>query len=65
MISLQHPTRQMPWAKDQANAPEREFRYVRHLDVPSFVANGWEALPALDGTHHGEYAVLMRRSGQV
>ena len=37
------------------------FRYVRHADVPKFSAEGWEPLPALDGTHHGEYSVLMRR----
>ena len=37
------------------------FRYVRHADVPRFTAEGWELLPALDGTHHGEYSVLMRR----
>ena len=37
------------------------FRYVRHADVPRFTAEGWERLPALDGTHHGWYSVLMRR----
>jgi hypothetical protein len=37
------------------------FRYVRHADVQKFTAEGWELLPALDGTHHGEYSVLMRR----
>ena len=37
------------------------FRYVRHADVPRFTAEGWELLPALDGTHHGEYSVLMRQ----
>ena len=37
------------------------FRYVRHAEVPRFTAEGWELLPALDGTHHGEYSVLMRR----
>jgi hypothetical protein len=40
------------------------FRYVRHADVPRFTAEGWEPLPALDGTHHGEYSVLMRRVEQ-
>ena len=40
------------------------FRYVRHADVPRFTAEGWERLPALDGTHHGEYSVLMRRAEQ-
>jgi hypothetical protein len=38
-----------------------EFRYVRHADVARFAAEGWERLPALDGTHHSEYSVLMRR----
>ena len=37
------------------------FRYVQHADVQRFAAEGWELLPALDGTHHGEYSVLMRR----
>jgi hypothetical protein len=37
------------------------FRYVRHADVPRLEADGWQRLPALDGTHHGEYSVLMRR----
>jgi hypothetical protein len=41
-----------------------EFRYVRHADVPRFRAAGWELLPALDGTHHGEYSALMRRREQ-
>ena len=40
------------------------FRYVRHADVAKFSAEGWEPLPALDGTHHGEYSVLMRRAEQ-
>jgi hypothetical protein len=40
------------------------FRYVRHAEVPRFTAEGWEVLPALDGTHHGEYSVLMRRIEQ-
>ena len=40
------------------------FRYVRHADVPRFTAEGWELLPALDGTHHGQYSVLMRRVEQ-
>jgi hypothetical protein len=37
------------------------FRYVRHADVPRFTTEGWEPLPALDSTHHGQYAVLMHR----
>jgi len=37
------------------------FRYVRHAEVPRFTAEGWELLSALDGTHHGEHSVLMRR----
>ena len=45
---------------EPSGSPE-VFRYVRHADVPRFTAEGWELLPALDGTHHGEYSVLMRR----
>ena len=37
------------------------FRYVRKADVQRFTAEGWELLPALDGTHHDEYSALMRR----
>ena len=37
------------------------FRFVPHADVSIFTADGWELLPALDGTHHGEYSALMRR----
>jgi hypothetical protein len=37
------------------------FRFVPHADIPRFTAEGWELLPALDGTHHGEYGALMRR----
>jgi hypothetical protein len=40
------------------------FRYVPHADVQRFKAEGWEVLPALDGTHHGDYSVLMRRIEQ-
>jgi hypothetical protein len=36
------------------------FRYIRHADVPRFTAEGWQATQALEGTHHSEYAVLMR-----
>ena len=46
-----------------SDSPE-VFRYVRHADVQKFAAEGWEPLPALDGTHHGEYSVLMRRVEQ-
>jgi hypothetical protein len=34
---------------------------VPDADVPRFVAEGWELLPALNGTHHGDHSVLMRR----
>jgi hypothetical protein len=37
------------------------FRYVLHSDVPRFMSEGWELLPALDGTQHGEFSALMRR----
>jgi hypothetical protein len=40
------------------------FRYVRHADVAQFESEGWLATPALEGTHHGEYSVLMRRIEQ-
>lgn len=36
-----------------------EFKYVRHNDVPTYEERGWKATSALEGTHHGEYSVLM------
>jgi len=47
-----------------APSDHEEFRYVVHADVERFAAEGWEPLPALEGTHHGEYSVLMRRVEQ-
>ena len=47
-----------------ASSAGEVFRYVPHADVQRFAAEGWELLPALDGTHHGEYSVLMRRVEQ-
>jgi len=46
---------------EPSDSAEQELRYVRHAGVPRFTAEGWELLPALVGTHHGEYSVLMRR----
>ena len=45
--------------------PQEVFRFVRHADIPRFTAEGWEVLPALDGTHHGEHSALMRRREQA
>jgi hypothetical protein len=53
-----------PNAPIEPSGTSKAFRYVRHADVPKFAAEGWELLPALDGTHHGEYSVLMRRVEQ-
>ncbi len=47
------------------SAATEVFRYVRHAEVPRFAAEGWERLPAIEGTHHGEYSVLMRRGRHV
>ena len=44
-----------------APSDHEEFRYVQHADIQRFKAQGWELLPAPNGTHHGQYAVLMRR----
>jgi hypothetical protein len=50
-----------PYTPANPSDPSEVFRYVRHAEVSMFEAAGWEPLPALDGTHHGEYSVLMRR----
>jgi hypothetical protein len=39
---------------------ETHLRYVRHRDVLDYARLGW--LPdfdALDGTHHGQYSIIM------
>lgn len=38
---------------------DRLFRYIRRRRVPAFIASGWIAHPALNGTHHGDWSVLM------
>ena len=35
------------------------FRFVRHADVLAYLKCGWVVRPALNGTHHGEWSVLM------
>jgi hypothetical protein len=37
----------------------RVFKYVGHHDACDYLALGWLASPALEGTHHGADAVLM------
>lgn len=39
----------------------RTYRYVRKPDVKRYLAQGWHRSEALNGTHHGEYSVLMWR----
>lgn len=34
-------------------------QYVLHRDVPAYEAMGWTRSPALEGTNHGFYSVLM------
>ena len=41
--------------------PDTEFRYVPHESVEQFAAEGWVATESLEGTHHGDYSVLMQR----
>ena len=56
--------RPTPIAPIEPSNSSEVLRYVRHADVPTFSAEGWEPLPALDDTHYGEYSVLMRRVEQ-
>jgi hypothetical protein len=37
----------------------RLHRWVRHADVPLYLALGWLPLPSLVGTIHGEFSVHM------
>ena len=39
----------------------KQRAYRKRLSVTKFAAEGWELLPAVDGTHHGECSALMRR----
>lgn len=44
---------------------ERLFRYVKHEDVAEYESMGWIKHSALDGTHHGDHAVLMELIGNA
>jgi len=55
--------RRAPSTAIEPSDPSEVFRYVLHADVQRFAAEGWEPLPALDGTPR-EYSVLMRRAEQ-
>jgi hypothetical protein len=46
-------------------APSEVFRYVRHADVSRFSAEGWQATPALEGTHHGGGSNGDKRGGRA
>jgi len=60
-VTLSVTSAHTPIAPIEPSDCSEVFRYVRHADVAKFAEEGWELLPALDGTHHGEYSVLMRR----
>jgi hypothetical protein len=40
------------------------FRYVKHRDVPAYLAQGWVVENNMADTHHGRHAVLMRWAGE-
>lgn len=40
------------------------LQYVPHHRVPIFISRGWIVDDDLQGTSHGEYAVLMRWAGE-
>ena len=42
---------------------QKSFATSGMMTFERFTAEGWELLPALNGTHHGEYSALMRRGG--
>ena len=50
-----------PAPANSSGTPDIELRYVPHASVEQFAAAGWTATAGLEGTHHGEYAVLMQR----
>lgn len=39
------------------------FKYVRHEDIPAYVALGWRDTEALRDTHHDEHAALLEWRG--
>lgn len=41
------------------NRREFTYRFVRHEDAEAFICLGWLPHPALEGTGHGFYSVLM------
>ncbi len=38
----------------------RLYQFVRHCDVPSFIAMGWVPTDSLADCHHGRWSMLMR-----
>lgn len=39
------------------------FRYVPHSSIQEYLSKGWEIADTLNGTSHGQYAVLMKFAG--
>lgn len=40
------------------------FRYVRHADVPAYLALGWKAVPVGQVVHHDAYSTIMVFAGK-
>lgn len=51
--------------KDDAMSGELDgvYQYVRHEDVPEWLARGWELVGVMPG-HHGYWCVIMRWAGE-
>lgn len=48
-----------PASDVRSNASESVFAYVRYEQAADFLRTGWLPHPSLQGTNHGNYAVLM------
>jgi len=42
---------------------ETWFRFVRHHQVPEYIALGWVATGSLTGCHHGAWSEILKWTG--
>ena len=46
--------------RQQQTTNDETVHFVRHSAADDWIMLGWLPLPDLDGTHHGDWSVLMK-----
>ena len=53
--------------EDQQNTTENDksgtYRYVAHNEIKIFEDTGWEVVSRMEGSHHAQYSVIMKKQG--